>query len=84
MATLAKSEQPESGDKEVLEFEDEPPQGPENFQGIQDTEKTPQNKLDDIAGVDAKKKAQLAFSSDGPYGDKVKKEGNALAEKTWR
>ena len=76
MATSAKSEQPDSGDKEVLEFADVPPQSPENFQGPRDTEEPPQNKLDEIAGGDAKKKAQLAFSSDGPYKDEIGKEGN--------
>ena len=76
MATSVKSEQPESGDKEVLDFADEPPQGPEDFHGIQDTDTSPENKLDEIAGGDAKKKAQLALSPDGPYGDEVRKEGN--------
>lgn len=37
MATSAKSEQPDGGDKEVLEFVDELPRGPENFQGPRDT-----------------------------------------------
>jgi hypothetical protein len=43
MATSAKSEHPQSGDKEVLEFANE--QGPEDFHGIQDTEKASQNKI---------------------------------------
>jgi hypothetical protein len=76
MATSAKSEQPEDGDKEVLEFADEPPEGPEDFHGIQDTDTAPHNKLDEVAGSDAKKKAQLAWSIDGPYGEKVGKGGN--------
>jgi hypothetical protein len=76
MATSAKSEQPESGDKEVLEVVDEPSQGPEDFHGIQDTDTPPENKLDEVAGGDAKKKAQLALSPDGPYGDEVKRDGN--------
>jgi hypothetical protein len=75
MATSVKSEQPESGDQEVLYFADEPPQGPEDFHGIQDTDISPKNKLDEIAGGDAKKKAQLALSPDGPYGDEIGKEG---------
>lgn len=77
MATLAKSEQPESGDKGVLEVADERSQGPENFQGIQDIDARPRNKLDDLAGGDAKK-ARLALSNDGPYGEKVGKEGNMI------
>ena len=85
MATSAKSEQPESGDQEVLEFADERPQGPEGFQGTQEgfsrTTKPP-NKLDEVAGGDAKRKAQLALSSDGPYGDEVGKEGNGPGKAT--
>ena len=75
MATSVKSEQPESGDKEVLDIADEPPQGPEDFHGIQDTDTSPTNKLDEVAGGDAKKKAQLALSPDGPYGGEVGKGG---------
>jgi hypothetical protein len=82
MATSVKSEQPESGDKEVLNVADEPPQGPEDFHGMQDTYTSPKNKLDKVAGRDAKKKAQLALSPDGPYGDEVGKEGNKLREGT--
>jgi len=82
MAMSAKSEQPESGDKEVLDVADEPSQGPEDFHGIQDTDTSPKNKLDEVAGGDAKKKAQLALSPNGPYGDEVGKEGNKLREGT--
>ena len=82
MATSVKSEQPKSGDEEVLDVADEPPQGPEDSHGIQDTETLPENKLDEAAGGDAKKKAQLALSPDGPYGDEVGKEGNKLREGT--
>jgi hypothetical protein len=71
-----KSEQPESGDKEVFYFAVKPPQGPEYFHGIQDTDRLPENKLDEIAAGDAKNTAQLALSPDTPYGDKVRKEGN--------
>lgn len=53
MATSVKSEQPESGDKEVLDVADEPPQGPEDFHGIQDTDTSPTNKLDEVAGGEA-------------------------------
>jgi hypothetical protein len=69
------SELPESGDKEVIYVADEPPQGPEDFHGVQDTDPSPENKLDEIAGGDAKKKAQLALSPDGPYEDEVRKGG---------
>jgi hypothetical protein len=82
VATSAKSEQPESGDKEVLEFADKQPQGPEDFRGTQDTDTAPQNMLDEVVGGDAKKKAQLALSSDGPYGEEVGKEGNGPARGT--
>jgi hypothetical protein len=43
---------------------------------IQDTDTSPENKLDEIAGGDVKKTAQLALSPDTPYGDEVGKEGN--------
>ena len=79
MATSANSEQPESGDKEVLDFGGESSQGPEEgFQGTQvsSLDAKPRNKLDEVAGGDAKKKAQLALSKEGPYGDEVGKEGN--------
>jgi hypothetical protein len=64
MATSVKSEKPESGDKEVLDVADEPPQGLENSCGIQDTDTLPENKLEEVAGGDTKK-AQLAMSPDG-------------------
>jgi hypothetical protein len=76
LATSVKLEQPESGDKEVLVVADELPQGPADFYGIQDTGTSPKDKLDEIAGGDAKKKAQLAVSPDGRYGGEVGKEGN--------
>jgi hypothetical protein len=65
MATSVKSEKPESGDKEVLDVADEPPQGLEDSCGIQDTDTLPENKLEEVAGGDTKKKAQLAMSPDG-------------------
>lgn len=75
MATSVKSEQPESGDKKVFYFA-EPPQGLEGFRGIQDTDTSPENKLDKIEGGDAKKKAKLVPSPDKHYGDEVRKEGD--------
>ena len=81
MATSAKSELPDSGDKEPLDFENDPAsqQGEGGgLQGLQETETTGRvpNKLDEVAGGDAKKKAQLALGGEGPYGDEVGKEGN--------
>jgi len=81
MASSAKSELPDSGDKEPLDFEnDQGPsqEGESGLQGLRETETTGQvpNKLDEVAGGDAKKKAQLALSGEGPYGDEVGKEGN--------
>jgi hypothetical protein len=83
MATSAKSEQPDDGDKGVLEFANEPPEGPEDLHGIQDTDTAPLNNLDEVAGSDAKKKAQLALSSDGPYVEKGGKEGNKPGGNAW-
>jgi hypothetical protein len=82
MASSAKSELPDSGDKEPLDFENEPTsqeaEREGGIQGLQETETTGPvpNKLDEVAGGDAKKKAQLALSGEGPYGDEVGKEGN--------
>lgn len=42
---------------------------------VRETQEPSQNKLDEMAGGDAKK-AQLALSSDGPYKDEIGKEGN--------
>lgn len=69
---------------EVLEFGDEPPQGPENFGGVQDGKPPPPNQLDDMAGGDAKKKAQLALSSDGPYAEEIKNNGKLEERKRER
>lgn len=81
MAPAARSERPDSGDQESLDVvsNDQQDQGPEHFQGLQDAyeENSGPNKLDAVgaAGGDAKAKAKLALSTDGPFGKDIDKEG---------
>ena len=83
MATAARSERPDSGDQEpneVVTNDQQDAQGPESFQGRQDDyeDNRGPNQLDDVgeAGGDAKAKAKIALSSDGPFGKSVEAEGN--------
>src|SRR5436305_12363159 len=63
--------------REMLEFVDAPHQGP------RDTEKTRRNELDEVAGGNAKTKAQSASSSDGPCKNELGKEGSGPGSSLW-
>jgi hypothetical protein len=77
MATAVKSEQPKSGDKRSPLLCRQATPGSGRLPTASRTRDTsPENKLDEIAGGDVKKTAQLALSPDTPYGDEVGKEGN--------